>query len=353
MGIKDVVELLSSVGFSTPPAWLRPFHALSNGEQFRVNLARTLAESPELAVVDEFTSVVDRQVAQVGSRRDRQGRPAPRARSSSPYRATTTSSTGSIPTGSSSPTSAAANGGLFKDGPRSRWKSIRSHRSVWNLFKSHHYLSSSIHPASRCFVGLINGQPVAFESYLHFPHPHVSDIKIGHRLVVMPDYQGLGIGCKFEEWLGEHLAAQGYPVSQRHGPPRPDRLLPAKPALATDQPRRRLQGRLQPQGRRQAGSTEAPVPQAGQGPPHGHLSPSSTSRSAESHASLKTFVGAKIHGIRITDKSLNYRGSATIPVEPDGSGRDPRPTSGSTWSTSPTATAGTPTPSRARRGNSP
>src|SRR5262245_31058153 len=38
MGIRDVTELLSSVGFSTPPAWLRPFHALSNGEQFRVNL---------------------------------------------------------------------------------------------------------------------------------------------------------------------------------------------------------------------------------------------------------------------------------------------------------------------------
>lgn len=29
---------------------------------------------------------------------------------------------------------------------------------------------------------------------------------------------------------------------------------------------------------------------------------------------LKTFVAAKIHGIRITDKSLNYRGSATIPA---------------------------------------
>jgi hypothetical protein len=39
----------------------------SNGEQFRVTLARTLAEAPELAVVDEFTSVVDRTVAQIGS----------------------------------------------------------------------------------------------------------------------------------------------------------------------------------------------------------------------------------------------------------------------------------------------
>jgi len=67
MPIKEITELLSSVGFSTPPSWLRPFHALSTGEQFRVGMARTLAEMRDLAVVDEFTSVIDRQVAQIGS----------------------------------------------------------------------------------------------------------------------------------------------------------------------------------------------------------------------------------------------------------------------------------------------
>src|SRR5271154_549853 len=40
---KDVVEILSSVGFASPPAWLRPFHALSTGQQFRVTLARCVA----------------------------------------------------------------------------------------------------------------------------------------------------------------------------------------------------------------------------------------------------------------------------------------------------------------------
>ncbi len=65
--IKEITGLLSSVGFSSPPSWLRPFRCLSNGEQFRANLARTLCEKPDLAVVDEFSSVVDRQVAQIGS----------------------------------------------------------------------------------------------------------------------------------------------------------------------------------------------------------------------------------------------------------------------------------------------
>src|SRR5437762_9227557 len=48
MPIKEVVELLSSVGFSSPPAWLRPFRVLSTGEQFRVTLARLLAYGSEV-----------------------------------------------------------------------------------------------------------------------------------------------------------------------------------------------------------------------------------------------------------------------------------------------------------------
>lgn len=67
MSIKDIIEILSSVGFSSPPSWVRPFHVLSNGEQFRVTMARTLAEKKDLSVMDEFTSVVDRTVAKIGS----------------------------------------------------------------------------------------------------------------------------------------------------------------------------------------------------------------------------------------------------------------------------------------------
>src|ERR1043165_245854 len=71
LSIKDITEILSSVGFSSPPAWLRPFHVLSTGQQFRVTLARLIADAlahkTGLIVCDEFTSVVDRTVAQIGS----------------------------------------------------------------------------------------------------------------------------------------------------------------------------------------------------------------------------------------------------------------------------------------------
>jgi ABC-type Mn2+/Zn2+ transport system ATPase subunit len=68
--IKDISKALSSVGFSSPPNWLRPFHVLSNGEKFRAEIARLLIDDeryPDLVVLDEFTSVVDRTVAKASS----------------------------------------------------------------------------------------------------------------------------------------------------------------------------------------------------------------------------------------------------------------------------------------------
>gem|GEM_PF-6952945 len=39
----------------------------SNGEQFRAGLARLICDAPDKVVVDEFTSVVDKQIAKIGS----------------------------------------------------------------------------------------------------------------------------------------------------------------------------------------------------------------------------------------------------------------------------------------------
>src|SRR5690606_9378955 len=65
--IKTVTQTLTSVGFSSPPSWLKPHHVLSGGERFRCDLARALLMPGELVAFDEFTSVVDRTVAKIGS----------------------------------------------------------------------------------------------------------------------------------------------------------------------------------------------------------------------------------------------------------------------------------------------
>lgn len=60
---KDIEKMFYSVGFGSVPSWLKPYKVLSNGEKMRVDLARALLEK-NFIVFDEFTSVVDRQVAQ-------------------------------------------------------------------------------------------------------------------------------------------------------------------------------------------------------------------------------------------------------------------------------------------------
>ena len=62
-----VTSALSAVGLGDVPAWLRPYKVLSNGEQFRAGLARLICDAPDKVVVDEFTSVVDRQIAKIGA----------------------------------------------------------------------------------------------------------------------------------------------------------------------------------------------------------------------------------------------------------------------------------------------
>src|SRR5580693_2292595 len=67
--IKTIQMALTGAGLSTITAWIRPHESLSNGEQFRADMARIIAETPpgQVAVIDEFTSVVDRQVAMAAS----------------------------------------------------------------------------------------------------------------------------------------------------------------------------------------------------------------------------------------------------------------------------------------------
>jgi ABC-type ATPase with predicted acetyltransferase domain len=65
--VEQITSAFNSVGFSSPPSWLKPYSVLSNGEKMRVDLARAILEDAEMFVFDEFTSVVDRNVAQIGS----------------------------------------------------------------------------------------------------------------------------------------------------------------------------------------------------------------------------------------------------------------------------------------------
>lgn len=64
--VEEISKAFYSVGFGSVPSWLKPYAVLSNGEKMRVDIARSILEK-DFIVFDEFTSVVDREVAKVAS----------------------------------------------------------------------------------------------------------------------------------------------------------------------------------------------------------------------------------------------------------------------------------------------
>lgn len=204
LGIKEITALLSSVGFSSPPAWLRPFHVLSTGQQFRVTLARLLAEvqaSPgrepgeaaepsQPIVFDEYTSVVDRTVAKIGSTalartlREQQ----------IPFIAVTCHDDvidWLQPDWVYEPAEGRFTWRYLQRRPAIRMEIVRCQASAWPLFAPNHYLNSALLPSAVCFLASWKEQPVAFSAWLPFVGAGPA-ARREHRTVTLPDYQSFG-----------------------------------------------------------------------------------------------------------------------------------------------------------------
>ena len=191
--IKEIGELLSSVGFSSVPLWLRPYPVLSTGQQMRVNVARLLASNKDLIVMDEFSSVVDRTVAQIGSAAIAK---TIRRRNQKFIAVTCHADVTDWlqPDWIYQPAINQFGWRSLQRRPDIVLDIVRADKSLWRIFKAYHYLDSALVPAAQCFVGLHNDLPVVFTAVLHFPHPSARNIKREHRTVCLPDYQGVGIG---------------------------------------------------------------------------------------------------------------------------------------------------------------
>jgi len=199
MSIKEITSLLSSVGFSSPPNWLRPYHVLSNGEQFRVNIARGLAEAPSLLVVDEFTSVVDRTVAQIGSAAIAK---AVRKRN---QKFVAVACHYDIldwlqPDWVFDPSTSRFARDCLQRPKITLTVQPVSAQKYWPIFSKFHYLNRSIHPGAKAFCAFYNGRPVAFTAVLTMPCPQGTRWK-EHRTVCLPDFQGVGIGNAMSNFI--------------------------------------------------------------------------------------------------------------------------------------------------------
>lgn len=210
LGIKEILDLLSSVGFNTPPAWLRPFHVLSTGEQFRVTMARALAENRELVVMDEFTSVVDRTVAQIGS----SALAKTVRRRGQKFIAVTCHEDVSDwlqPDWVLRPATQSFEWRLLQRRPGIELEIVRCSHELWRLFAPHHYMNASLHRGAKCFAAIYRNQPVAFTGWL--PMPGVINARRCSRIVVLPDYQGAGIAMALLEHDAEFWRQRGISAS--------------------------------------------------------------------------------------------------------------------------------------------
>ena len=204
----DAIDRLMAVGLNSIPSWCRPFHVLSNGEQFRAGLARKLENG---AVVDEFTSVIDRNVAKAASVAMR--RYVDR-------------------TGLKNIVLASCHydilewlrpdwyfdtvDGILHDGRSLQRPSIEIRvysctKDTWAMFAKHHYLTENFNKAARAYLATASfagsdETVVGFASSLPQPSGHFKNGYREHRTVVLPDFQGLGLGPKISDMVAQaHL----------------------------------------------------------------------------------------------------------------------------------------------------
>ena len=63
----EITRMLCSVGFASPPDWLKSYIASAKAKKCALILALALSLPQKTVVFDEFTSVVDREIAKVAS----------------------------------------------------------------------------------------------------------------------------------------------------------------------------------------------------------------------------------------------------------------------------------------------
>ena len=235
--VHQVTRLLSGVGLASPPVWLRAAGALSTGQRFRAQTARLIAlaltQPGQTLVMDEFATGIDLETARatsVGVARLARQLKIPLVAVTARHELTDWLDPDWVarPTVLESPTQIPSQTTfcrrLLRGRPPICLRLGRCHRAHWLLFRSHHYLNTSLAPSAIClgaWLTAVAGQPVS-QTLVGFSAWVKALNKPGyreHRTVVLPPWQGMGVGQALANWSASLLAGLGQPVWSTTGHP--------------------------------------------------------------------------------------------------------------------------------------
>ena len=214
----DAKQRLSAVGLNSLPTWMKPYHVLSTGEKFRAGLARMLEDD---SVIDEFTSVVDRSVAKSCTHAVRRYVDTTHIKrlvfASCHYDIVEwlqpdwvfDTATGRLNDD---------RGSLQRPTIELELSPCKS--SAWSYFRNHHYLTADINKGARCWIAVWDGVLVGFSSTISFPSGNWRNGWREHRTVVLPEFQGLGLGVRISDAVGKIMVSHGYRYFSKTSHPR-------------------------------------------------------------------------------------------------------------------------------------
>lgn len=198
----ECANILSGIGLTSVPCWIRPVYTLSNGQKARAEAALAMSSNNSLTVIDEWTSVVDRTVAKVMSHCVQKHARKLKKKIillSCHYDVLEWLDPDWIIDCNNQ---SFIDRRLLSSNERKRREHLEFEikevdRSSWKYFSKYHYLSENLPGGLIKTFGLFNnGNQIGFQCFANYTpkKPNMNLIMHSNRTVIHPDYAGLGLG---------------------------------------------------------------------------------------------------------------------------------------------------------------
>lgn len=237
MSYDECAKLLSGIGLTSVPCWIRPIYTLSNGQTARAIAALQMAKS-DTFVVDEWTSVVDRTVAKAMSnclqKFARKNNKTVVALSCHYDVFEWLNPDWVIDCNKQEYTDRRSLWQNYERQEKIEFTIRECDKSTWRYFSKYHYLSDKLAGGKQYFYGLYhNSEQIGFIAYSNYvPHRKGTVMQMHfNRVVVHPDYVGLGLGECFINKTAEFVKNKGCDVRSKFSSVPTHKILQRNPGL--------------------------------------------------------------------------------------------------------------------------